>query len=165
MDHIIELNNFNDQDECCICLNTLDKKNDIEYITLDCCKKNIHKGCFITWICSGYYVSLKCPMCRANITNINEMISLREIYNMNMTLNNNTLSVIREYYRDDELYHIYNININYNRNNTNNNNNIRDRVILLDRSLIKSLCVFIFILVLCIIILFIIDVKRNKGVI
>lgn len=157
MDYIIELNNINDQDECCICLNILDKKSDEECITLDCCKKIFHKGCFITWICSGYYVELKCPMCRTNITNINELISLSEIYNMNMTLNNNTLSVIREYYTNDELYHMY--NMRYINDNNNNNNNT---AILLDKALLKSICMFIFLLILCIIILFIIDVKNNK---
>lgn len=101
----IELNRY---DDCCICLNTLDKKEeDEEYLTLGCCKKMLHKGCLISWMCYGNYTELKCPMCRSYILNITNLVSLKDICDVNMQLNNNTIVMIDNYYRDDRMYEAY----------------------------------------------------------
>lgn len=67
---------------CCVCLNT-ENLDDRDFIQFNCCYQYIHKYCFIMWICNPKYndiaVSLSCPLCRANIEDINYLVSEDEL--------------------------------------------------------------------------------------
>lgn len=158
-DHLVEINDTDDEnielnsyEECCICLNTLDKKEeDEEFLKLGCCKKMLHKGCLISWMCYGNYTELKCPMCRNVILNITSLVLLKDICDVNNQLNNNTLMMIDEYYRNDEMYDEY----------------VRRRGIngmgdyyRIDKTIIYSIVVCLIILMLTIACLFIYSIKR-----
>lgn len=158
-DHLVEINDIDDEnielnsyEECCICLNTLDKKEeDEEFLKLGCCKKMLHKGCLISWMCYGNYTELKCPMCRSVILNITSLVLLKDICDVNNQLNNNTLMMIDEYYRNDEMYDEY----------------VRRRGIngmgdyyRIDKTIIYSIVVCLIILMLTIACLFIYSIKR-----
>lgn len=158
-DHLVEINDIDDEnielnsyEECCICLNTLDKKEeDEEFLKLGCCKKMLHKGCLISWMCYGNYTELKCPMCRNVILNITSLVLLKDICDVNNQLNNNTLMMIDEYYRNDEMYDEY----------------VRRRGIngmgdyyRIDKTIIYSIVVCLIILMLTIACLFIYSIKR-----
>jgi hypothetical protein len=107
-DYLVDIIELNSYDECCICLNTLDKKDEDDVLLkLGCCKKMLHKGCLISWMCYGNYTELKCPMCRSVILNITSLVLLKDICDMNKQLNNNTLMMIDEYYKNDEMYGEY----------------------------------------------------------
>ena len=158
-DHLVEINDIDDEnielnsyEECCICLNTLDKKEeDEEFLKLGCCKKMLHKGCLISWMCYGNYTELKCPMCRSVILNITSLVLLKDICDVNNQLNNNTLMMIDEYYRNDEMYDEY----------------VRRRGIngmgdyyRIDKTIIYSIVVCLIILMLTLACLFIYSIKR-----
>lgn len=158
-DHLVEINDIDDEnielnsyEECCICLNTLDKKEeDEEFLKLGCCKKMLHKGCLISWMCYGNYTELKCPMCRSVILNITSLVLLKDICDVNNQLNNNTLMMIDEYYRNDEMYDEY----------------VRRRDIngmgdyyRIDKTIIYSIVVCLIILMLTLACLFIYSIKR-----
>lgn len=65
-------------DICCICLDDINNY-DNNTINLDCCNQKLHKICFMDWILIKGVVS-NCPMCRKNISNLNEVITLNDIY-------------------------------------------------------------------------------------
>lgn len=65
-------------DICCICLDDINNY-DNNTINLDCCNQRLHKICFMDWILIKGVVS-NCPMCRKNICNLNEVITLNDIY-------------------------------------------------------------------------------------
>jgi hypothetical protein len=46
-------------------------------------------------------------MCRSVILNITSLVLLKDICDMNKQLNNNTLMMIDEYYKNDEMYGEY----------------------------------------------------------
>ena len=146
---IIELSSY---EECCICLNTLDKKEqDQLFLRLGCCGKMLHKGCLISWMCYGNYTELKCPMCRSDILNITSLVSLNDICNANTQLNNNTLSMIEQYYREDQIYGEY--------------TRRRDMMEMetyfrIDKTFIYSVVVWIIILTFSLIFLFVSNVKN-----
>lgn len=146
----IELNKY---EECCICLNTLDKKEeDEEYLTLGCCRKLLHKGCLISWMCYGNYTELKCPMCRSVILNITSLVLLKDICDVNMQLNNNTLMMIDEYYKDDEMYDDY---------IRRRERNGIEHYYRIDKTIIYSIIWCLAVLVLSLVCLFIVSLRRE----
>ena len=90
-------------------------------------------------------------MCRSVILNITSLVLLKDICDVNNQLNNNTLMMIDEYYRNDEMYHEY----------------VRRRGIngmgdyyRIDKTIIYSIVVCLIILMLTLACLFIYSIKR-----
>lgn len=122
-------------DECIICMNEYHD----DFITLECCKKNIHLVCLNKWIEVNFQnkIFLKnCLHCKQN----NIFIKQLSNYNNNINTNNNTNSI--------------NINNNINNiiNSFNNLNNPVKKIILILISIAIILTVFLstFFPVVCI---------------
>ena len=159
------MNYFDENEECCICLNTLNSNERslnsnerslnsnerslyLEYITLDCCKKNLHKQCLISWICYGNYVELNCPMCREEMSNIKDIVSYMDIMNnVNGNISNNTLFILERYYNNDEDYRRRPISVRHREN----------YFVLMDRTLILSILIWLIVLTSSLIMLIIIN--------
>ena len=95
---------------CCVCLNT-ESLDDRDFIQFNCCYQYIHKYCFIMWICNPKYndiaVSLSCPLCRANIEDINYLVSedelRREMEQTTYYREDYIARIINKYYRGAEV--------------------------------------------------------------
>ena len=100
-DREIDINiDMYDDIECCICLNTFN----YEFITTNCCIKNIHKNCLMDWILSEYNIDIKCPMCRIQLKNVKDMISYKEFKDYICT-------IIQTEYLKTNLENVYSVNI------------------------------------------------------
>jgi hypothetical protein len=153
----MNINYIDENEECCICLNTLNsnerslytnESTSTERITLDCCKKHLHKQCLISWICYGNYTELNCPMCRVEISNITDIVSYMDIMNnINGNISNNTLFILERYYNNDEGY----------RRETRMAQRRENYLVLMDRTLILSILVWLIVLTSCLIMLVIIN--------
>jgi len=159
MDHVVEIELRNrdtydtcdlsdcvidDDEECCICLNTLDNV----YVVLDCCKKQLHKQCLISWMCYGNYIELRCPMCRVEISNITELVSYNDIMdNTDVQLNDNVMNIIERYYSNDGMYIRQMARLRQREN----------YLMYIDRTLIISILIWLIVLTSCLILLVIIN--------
>jgi hypothetical protein len=68
---LVTLNNNDDENYCCICLNT---END-KYVSLQCCNKTIHYECIMVWMITKNNINYKCPICRKQIQ-LNDSVTL-----------------------------------------------------------------------------------------
>jgi len=76
----VELNTFStvtlSYEECCICL----EPNDVNSITVNCCKQRLHKLCLLKWSCAKMNNSI-CPYCREEIK-LNDVFIIDDILQM-----------------------------------------------------------------------------------
>lgn len=131
MNHI-ELNFLNEENNyCCICLNT----NDYKYITLECCGKTIHLDCIIDWLITETNIDYKCPRCRKSIK-ISKNISIGNIIDYIITKKN---KISRNKY-DSLLQNLYDVTIFQNDSENQSDSSRYDSIIQIYNNKLKMVC-------------------------
>lgn len=94
------------ENECCICLDTIDSINTNYYITR-CCKQNLHMECYMEWIMITFnnFKLVKCPICRTETTEdiINKDVSLKDLIEFKLHKPKYTIAIykfIDNYYKN-----------------------------------------------------------------
>ena len=137
--------------ECCICINTCS----YNFINMKCCKQMIHDKCLIEWLLSSNNKYLKCAICRSDIIDLNDTITLGNFIDSinsikstsSVTFNKRGLvEIINRLYGHCDFVVI--MNYEYNDENESENNDVRERYVYrFNMMLYKIFVTFLFIFI------------------
>jgi hypothetical protein len=103
----IALNNLIDN-ECCVCLDTVDMHVKGSVIKMKCCLQSIHKACFLEWAGTRKENTSTCLICRTVFGNMLNYVSLEDVLTYTDS-HKHTIDIFN--YALGNIFMLHNINI------------------------------------------------------